>query len=1247
MRKPSDPTLESTRLAALRRHGILDTPPEPELNEIVQLAAYICGVPIALITLVDENRQWFKARVGLAVAETPRDVAFCAHAILTPDDVLIVSDATLDPRFAHNPLVTGDPCIRFYAGVPLLTPERLALGTLCVIDRVPRDLTSDQIQALSILGRQVTTRLELRQKLREEAALMAIQQAVVDNAGCALIATDAAGQITLFNPFAERLLGYRADEMVGLQTPAVFHLDAEVVARAAEFSAQLGIDLEPGFEVFVAKSRRDLPNEHEWTYVRKDGAHVPVSLTISALRGDAGEVHGFLGVANDLSARRQAETDLRQSEVHYQTVVNALSEGIVLQDLNGTIQAANQAAERILGLNLSQLQGRSSFDPRWRTVHEDGTPYPGESHPSMLALKTGRPQSDVVMGVHKADGSLTWLLVNAQPLFHVDRPEVDGVVASFVDITGRKAVERAMRESERFARGAIDGLSAHIAILDRTGAILEVNSGWRRFGEANARIDGDPKRVNLGNYLDICDAATGPSAHDARRMAAGIREVVAGTRPDFTLEYPCHSPQEERWYSAHVTRFQGDGPLRLVVAHADITTEVQTQRMHQQLSERLSLALEAAQVGIWEWDITRNHLVWDDQMFALYGVTPQHDAETYTLWLNGLHPEDRARGDAEIALALDGTKRFDTEFRVLWPDRTVRHIRAIGRVQRDAEGRPTRMLGTNWDITDRKHIEELLLASETRARAVIEAVADSIIVSDEFGVIQTCNSATERIFGYSSEALLGKHIECLVPMGYPATHGPRKADPGALGSRELSGRRSDGSGFPIDLAVSRTLVGDQPLFIGLVRDITARKQAEADLRQAKELADAAREAADEANRAKSDFLANMSHELRTPLNGVIGMTHLIGKTALDAEQRRFVETARISGETLLALIDNILDFSKVEAGKLELESTAFSLPALMANLAAVLEEQARGKSVGLHFVVEPEVPVALKGDPVRLNQVLTNLASNAVKFTATGEVTVRCELYASCGSSPEAPGVAQLLFTVRDTGIGLSAEQITRLFVPFSQADSSTTRQYGGTGLGLAIVKRLVDCMGGTFGVESELGSGSCFWFAIALPTDDPTGVVVPAPSPVAVAAPRTGGPLLVAEDNPINQQVICAILEMYGYDVDVVANGAEAVAALERREYALVLMDAQMPDMDGVTATRRIRHREAAQAGGRHTVIVALTANALKGAREEYLAAGMDDYLSKPVTPDDLEAVLARWLPPAAATEAIDGDQSFDRAGS
>jgi PAS domain S-box-containing protein len=495
-------------------------------------------------------------------------------------------------------------------------------------------------------------------------------------------------------------------------------------------------------------------------------------------------------------------------------------------------------------------------------------------------------------------------------------------------------------------------------------------------------------------------------------MAAGIRGVIDGVAPSFTLEYPLHSPQDERWFSAHVTRFPGDGPLRLVVARAEITAEVQTRRTHQQLSERLSLALEAANVGIWEWDITRDRMVWDEQMFELYGITPRQNRATYSQWRNALHPEDRARCDAEVAEALSGTKRFDTEFRVRWPDGAVHQIRAIGRVQRDAAGRPTRMIGTNWDITDRKHIEDLLLASESRARAIIEAVADSIIVSDDRGMIQTCNSATERVFGYTSEELAGKHIECLVPAGYRAAHAPslagRRAEEQEHGGLELSGRRSDGSSFPIDLAVSQTLGGEQKLLIGLVRDITTRRKAEADLRQAKALADAARELADEANRAKSDFLANMSHELRTPLNGVIGMTHLIGKTSLDAEQRRFVEAAQVSAEMLLALIDDILDFSKIEAGQLELESTVFSLPTLMANLATMLAERARGKSLSLHCVVDPAVPDALRGDPVRLNQILTNLASNAVKFTLEGEVVVACGLHPGGGPyPPERPGTCQ------------------------------------------------------------------------------------------------------------------------------------------------------------------------------------------------------------------------------------------------
>ncbi len=398
--------------------------------------------------------------------------------------------------------------------------------------------------------------------------------------------------------------------------------------------------------------------------------------------------------------------------------------------------------------------------------------------------------------------------------------------------------------------------------------------------------------------------------------------------------------------------------------------------------------------------------------------------------------------------------------------------------------------------------------------------------------------------------------------------------------------------------------------------------ATADLRtQAVELA-RTRDAAEAANRAKSDFLATMSHEIRTPLNGVIGTLRLLTETGLTGDQQRFATTADASAHTLLSLINDILDFSKVEAGKLELDPVPFDLSDLAATAVEIVATAANAKGLGLTCTVDPAVPRRRIGAADRIRQVLVNLLGNAVKFTATGAVSVRVT---------PADGDA-VRFAVTDTGIGIPPDRLDRLFQSFSQVDASTTRKFGGTGLGLAICKQLAALMGGTVGVRSTVGVGSTFWFTARLPVDAAPGPTAGA-APVPRAAPPGGRRILVAEDNDVNQMVIGEMLRRLGHSVALVADGRAAVAAARAGGHDLILMDCQMPEMDGFAAAAAVR---AAEAGSdRRLPILALTANAVVGDRERCLSAGMDDYLTKPIDSAALAAKLSLWLNPTVAEVA------------
>lgn len=646
--------------------------------------------------------------------------------------------------------------------------------------------------------------------------------------------------------------------------------------------------------------------------------------------------------------------------------------------------------------------------------------------------------------------------------------------------------------------------------------------------------------------------------------------------------------------------------------------------------------------------------------------------------------------------------------------------------------------------------------TEARMYAILHTIADGIITFGEDGTIEEFAANAERIFGYSPDEAIGQNIGMLMPDfehwledDYLLRAGK---DANAAGEREIAGRRKDGSTFPLELAVSEVMLGGRRHFTCMVRDITRRKRIQQELIAAKHDAELASE-------AKSYFLANMSHEIRTPMNAIIGFSHLCLETQLAPAQRDYLEKVSLSANSLLGIINDILDFSKIESGKLDVEKAPFGLDAVLRSVAAIISIRAEEKR--LEFVIDEEqgIPQVLVGDSLRLGQVLNNLVNNAVKFTEAGEVAIRIGMEKLIPGEGEDYGQVVLRFAVSDTGIGMTPEQVGKLFQPFSQADVSTTRKYGGTGLGLAISKRLVELMGGEIRVESTPGKGSVFEFGIpftflpeepgsapdlgglrVLVVDDndnarrvmlsilesfgikatpasgsaeglaaieqadadeqpfscvvldwnmpgmsglkaakrikqelplhqrpkviylsghkyteminvsgaaklldavlnkpvtPSGLLdaimictskpgkAPPPAlPIDTHPDLTGLHVLLVEDNKFNQQLANTLLVRAGVEVGIADDGLEALEALQRERFDAVLMDMQMPKMDGLEASRQIRKNPALA----DLPVIAMTANAMAGDRESCLAAGMNDYIAKPLHYQAMYATLARW---------------------
>ncbi|AKB18132.1 PAS domain-containing protein [Methanosarcina sp. WWM596] len=687
-------------------------------------------------------------------------------------------------------------------------------------------------------------------------------------------------------------------------------------------------------------------------------------------------------------------------------------------------------------------------------------------------------------------------------------------------------------------------------------------------------------------------------------------------------------------------------PLGIVGSCIDITpckqVEEELKQRTQELllaKERLDLALEATGMGTWDWDVLKNTMTWDDNLFRLVGVSREEFLQTHESLLELsdkiLPPEDNKQMQEAIQQVVDGkTDNCEFEHDVLRPDGTVRHFSVKGHAYRNPEGKLVRVIGTTMDVTDRKIAEDALRKSESnlsRAQAIAHLGNYSwnirtgeVSWSEELKSIWGCRPDEEPSF---EEVISRVHPDDLDLFLEAARLMREENRPFNLEYRII---RPDGSMRCLHDQGEITLdkAGNPIRMFGTTLDITKRKRMEEQFRSAKEAAEAA-------NRAKGEFLANVSHEIRTPMNAVLGMLELLLDTSPNDEQREYLQLAHISAESLLSIINDVLDFSRIEQNKMEVEQVEFDLKSLISHFINLLSGKANSRGIKLVSSLEDGLPSTFIGDPIRLKQVLFNLIGNAIKFTKEGEIILSVEICESGESGLNEE--LTLLFKVKDTGIGIPPENLCKIFDAFIQADASVTREYGGTGLGLAISSQLVELMGGRIWVESEVGKGSTFYFTVKVKRGAnaenseqknslPEEKLLPYPENKeqdgnGISSGKSLNILLV-EDHLINQKLILCLLEKKGHKLTLVTNGRDALDALSRRNFDAVLMDVQMPGMDGLEATRKIRD-PSSRVRLHNIPIIAFTARALKEDEEKCIEAGMNYYVSKPLNREKLFDIL------------------------
>ncbi len=1093
MIKPDKPENEAERLSSLSDYHILDTLPEQAYDDIATIAAQICGVPIALISLIDKDRQWIKARHGIpsAIREIPREISCCAHTILKPDEILEVEDALKDDRFCDNPLVVNEPNIQYYAGATLTNKEGTTLGTLCVIDHKPNKLTEAQRNALMALSRQVMALLELRKETLDFDRSKSHLQELVENISDVVYDLDELGNFTYVNPALTELSGYSEEELLQKAYYDLVHPDAmEALGQFYYEQIKKGSD----------------SSYYEFPIVTKNGEMVWLGQTVKIFfEGD--RVQRVGAVAKDVTELKRVGKELEESESLYRLLSENSKNMVCLQSTDGSFTYASPSTLAITGFTAEEFLKSDSYsrlhpDDMARVADEFIKVLKGEDRVTQYRYK-------------KKSGEYIWIETVARPI-RDEHGQATNIQTSSRDISQRKKNEQRIRREEANLKALIENSTDIIWSIDQDFRYITFNS---RFHESlKTQIDVD---------LKIGD------------------EVLFRNFPDKAADL---------WRSLYKRAFNGERFIEEMRSIADKDTF---------------------------YECSFNPIIDDANQVIGVSVFARDVSERVRIEMK------RQRFQQGLAMLNELSSSYDLDYSELI-EKAIREVCLFYEME----------LGILSNITDQDYVIRYVVSTQGEPPF---AKHDQFVLSDTF--CEITNEAQEIVA--INNAGLSKHKDhrCYELMGLESYLGsPINIGKEKYGTLSLSSKKA--RALPFDNY-------DKEFFEAFTRWVGAILER----RNYEKLLLASKESAENASKAKANFLSTISHEIRTPLNAIIGMTHILMQDNPKKTQLENLNILKFSGENLLVLVNDVLDINKIESGKLLLEQSDFNLKELLESIRSALIYSIEEKGLESKIHYDSDLPEIMTGDSMRIAQVLNNLLSNAIKFTRQGTISILAE------NRGIEEGMVRVYLEVQDSGIGISEKELQKIFQRFTQAKSSTSREYGGSGLGLSIVKGLLELMGSEIRVESSPDSGSKFYFELLLPIAEQSVSTTSVYQPNLDRLSISNINILLVEDNKVNQLVAEKFLNKWGVEVTIADNGQEAVEIVKKESFSLILMDLQMPIMDGYTATKEIRNM------GIDIPILALTASVRIGQKKRALRVGMNDFLVKPLTPSDLYTKLAKYI--------------------